>query len=171
MGAQRLNNYLAVASNEKRYFDSISEYQWVDEYANILVVQCQQIVEKLLKFLVDIYCVGDSEVEKILLSHNIVRIAQMLNDHEIRLSLTPRQLGTLKDFYFECRYPGDDYYVANLYDAECAREQMRTIYNDVLRILKKELERNTGIKEKIPEQVLKDIEHTTIGGVTEVHSF
>lgn len=101
------NNYFSIAYNDLHY---LLRYDADDEYSyNRVAVETQQVVEKLLKGLVEISeDVPVDEKAKLLGTHNLRRLGESVNLHySKKLSIT--DLAYLKDFYFEARYPGDNF--------------------------------------------------------------
>ena len=73
-------------------------------------MQCQQVAEKYLKGYLD-RLLTDEDVSDLLRKHNMKRIASRLNELYPDLGLDTIGLAYLTDFYFDARYPGDDFSV------------------------------------------------------------
>lgn len=101
------NNYLAIAKNDLRYLESNLEMK--STFYNQLSVQCQQVAEKYLKGSLERICL-ETAVPDLLRGHNLKKVASKLNDLVSGLNLDTVGLAYLSDFYFDARYPGDDFY-------------------------------------------------------------
>lgn len=101
------NSYIDIAQNDLEYLESVVESG--STFYNQMAVQCQQVAEKYLKGYLDKLFV-DEDVSDLLRKHNMKKIASMLNEIRPDLKLDTIGLAYLTDFYFDARYPGDDFY-------------------------------------------------------------
>lgn len=101
------NNYLDIAKNDLEYLESV--LAGGSTFYNQLSVQCQQVAEKYLKGYLDKIFV-EEDVSDLLRKHNMKKMASKLNAWSSGLSLDTIGLAYLTDFYFDSRYPGDDFY-------------------------------------------------------------
>ena len=101
------NTYLAIAENDLAYLEEIRKTG--STFYNQLSVQCQQVAEKFLKGYLDNLLL-EEDVSDLLRKHNMKKIAVKLNDLYPELGLDTVGLAYLTDFYFDARYPGDDFY-------------------------------------------------------------
>lgn len=109
------NNYLDIAANDLDYLESILAVG--SSYYNQLSVQCQQIAEKFLKgYLERVFL--EEDVSDLLRKHNMKKIASALNQWQPDLELDTIGLAYLTDFYYDARYPGDDFYTVSKEDFE-----------------------------------------------------
>ena len=102
------NSYLDIAENDLEYLESVLKTG--SRFYNQLAVQCQQVAEKYLKGYLD-RLLSDEDVSDLLRKHNMKRIASRLNELYPDLELDTIGLAYLTDFYFDARYPGDDFSV------------------------------------------------------------
>ncbi|MFQ7311269.1 HEPN domain-containing protein [Sellimonas sp.] len=102
------NSYIDIAQNDLEYLESVVKSG--SRFYNQLAVQCQQVAEKYLKGYLDKLLV-DEDVSDLLRKHNMKRIASRLNEMYPDLDLDTIGLAYLTDFYFDARYPGDDFSV------------------------------------------------------------
>lgn len=109
------NNYLDIARNDLDYLKSVLDTNCT--FYNQLSVQCQQVAEKYLKGYMDKLCLED-DVTDLLRKHNMKKIASHLNQLYPDLNLDTIGLAYLTDFYFDARYPGDDFYTVSKDDFE-----------------------------------------------------
>ena len=108
-------SYYEVACNDYRYF---TNYLIIinDEYNNPLAIQAQQIVEKLLKHIVDVYCL-EYDQKEVLRSHKLQSIYTTIRESYPEFVLKRDDLLFLSSFYFDARYPGVDYIIVDREDA------------------------------------------------------
>lgn len=109
------NTYLDIAENDLQYLKSLLEIK--STFYNQLAVQCQQVAEKFLKGYLDKISV-DEDVSDLLRKHNMKKIASRLNEIKPELDLDTIGLAYLTDFYYDARYPGDDFYTVTKDDFE-----------------------------------------------------
>ena len=101
------NNYLDIAENDLQYLEAVLKTG--NTFYNQLAVQCQQVAEKFLKGYLDRILL-EEDVSDLLRKHNMKKIAAKLNEIKPELKLDTIGLAYLTDFYFDARYPGDDFY-------------------------------------------------------------
>ncbi|HJB88019.1 MAG TPA: HEPN domain-containing protein [Candidatus Blautia excrementigallinarum] len=104
------NTYIDIAENDLQYLESVLKTG--NTFYNQLAVQCQQVAEKFLKGYLD-RTVLEEDVSDLLRKHNMKKIASKLNDMNPGLKLDTVGLAYLTDFYFDARYPGDDFYTVS----------------------------------------------------------
>ena len=126
------NSYFSLAFNDLRY---LLRYDPDDEYSyNKVAVEAQQVVERTLKGIVE-KCDAiqmDTKV-KLLGTHNLRRLGTELNEHyNMNLSIT--DLAYLKDFYFEARYPGDNFIIVTRTDRDKCMRIVREVLSAVLHL-------------------------------------
>lgn len=109
------NNYLDIARNDLEYLESVLGNN--STFYNQLAVQCQQVAEKFLKGYLDRLCL-EEDVTDLLRKHNMKRIASKLNELYPGTDLDAVGLAFLTDFYYDARYPGDDFYTVTKEDFE-----------------------------------------------------
>lgn len=104
------NTYIDIAENDLQYLEFVLKTG--NTFYNQLAVQCQQVAEKFLKGYLD-RTVLEEDVSDLLRKHNMKKIASKLNDMNPGLKLDTVGLAYLTDFYFDARYPGDDFYTVS----------------------------------------------------------
>lgn len=104
------NTYIDIAENDLQYLESVLKTG--NTFYNQLAVQCQQVAEKFLKGYLD-RTVLEEDVSDLLRKNNMKKIASKLNDMNPGLKLDTVGLAYLTDFYFDARYPGDDFYTVS----------------------------------------------------------
>lgn len=108
-------SYYDIAERDYQYF---MQYQnMIDpEYNNPLAIQAQQIVEKLLKHIIECYC-QEEDPREILRSHKLQSIYLTINRIYPEFQLNRNDLLFLSSFYYDARYPGVDFIMVNREDA------------------------------------------------------
>lgn len=111
--------------NTKSYYDVAMEdykflvfsYEHLDEVPgyNAIVVQEQQVVEKLLKHVLDTVVDLDNSID-LLKSHKLANIRRAISKC-MDCPLKDADMRFLTDFYFDGRYPSSDYVIAEKQDA------------------------------------------------------
>ena len=104
------NNYLDIAEIDLQYLEAVLKTG--NTFYNQLAVQCQQVAEKFLKGYLDRVLL-EEDVSDLLRKHNMKKIAAKLNEIKPELKLDTIGLAYLTDFYFDARYPGDDFYTVS----------------------------------------------------------
>lgn len=96
------NTYFGLAMNDYKYLQATRHLK----FYNNIAVQCQQICEKLLKAVIE-QVVPNAANE--LRTHNLKRLYDRVKS---RISIPYEHelyLGSFSDYYFDARYPGDDF--------------------------------------------------------------
>ena len=108
-------SYYDIAERDYQYF-----IQYKDmihpEYNNPLAIQAQQIVEKLLKHIIEYYC-QEEDPREILRSHKLQSIYLTINRIYPEFQLNRNDLLFLSSFYYDARYPGVDFIMVDSEDA------------------------------------------------------
>ena len=104
------NTYIDIAENDLEYLEAVLKTG--NTFYNQLAVQCQQVAEKFLKGCLDNMAL-EEDVTDLLRKHNMKKIAAKLNALKPDLKLDTVGLAYLTDFYFDTRYPGDDFYTVS----------------------------------------------------------
>ncbi len=125
------NTDFDIAENDLQYLESLLAVK--STFYNQLAVQCQQVAEKYLKGYLDKIFV-DEDVSDLLRKHNMKKIASKLNAMKPGLDLDTIGLAYLTDFYYDARYPGDDFYNVTEEDFE----KCLSVMYDTVKKLKEE---------------------------------
>ncbi len=101
------NSYLSIGQNDLAYLEAVLKTG--STFYNQLAVQCQQVAEKFLKGYLERLML-EEDASDLLRKHNMKRMAAKLNQLRPELQLDTVGLAYLTDFYFDARYPGDDFF-------------------------------------------------------------
>lgn len=118
--------------NETYYDIAMIDLQYMQltlnsHFYNNITIHAQQVVEKLLKSVVELVCPDPTDL---LRSHNLRNIIDEINNNE-KLDIDRKDMAYLKDFYFDARYPGENYTQVTREDCtEC----LEIMYNVIDRV-------------------------------------
>lgn len=131
-------SYYDIAERDYQYF---MQYQNIidPEYNNPLAIQAQQIVEKLLKHIIECYC-QEEDPREILRSHKLQSIYLTINRIYPEFQLNRNDLLFLSSFYYDARYPGVDFIMVNEEDAiRCVQivEEVKVAVDEFIMNMKK----------------------------------
>lgn len=102
------NSYRSLAENEYLYMKaSIEVARRLGNY-NILAAQCAQICEKYLKAIISEKLIMDANNKELLQSHNLRSILIKIKE-VYPMEITLRDIKYVGDFYFDARYPGENF--------------------------------------------------------------
>ncbi len=113
------SSYYDVGMNDYSYFKQVMCANLDFPNYNGIAVQAQQIVEKLLKYILSELCTKEDNTD-ILRSHKLVNLYNTILSQDIDIVLNKDDLRFLTDFYYDARCPGNDYIVVTIEDAERA---------------------------------------------------
>lgn len=122
-----INSYYQLAKNDYLFLQSAKH----SKLYNNIAVQAQQTVEKYLKHLVYTFCVDHRESLRALKSHSLVKLNNILIESGIDLELSKGDLAILKDYYYDAKYPGDNFIVVTKEDADHALYVVEEVKNMV----------------------------------------
>lgn len=117
------NDYYSIAVNDYEYLTSIRGTKFYNQVAP----QCQQICEKLLK---SILVTMDVE-SRFLKSHSLTDVYKKVKGE---ITLTEKcylSLARVTDFYFNARYPGEDFITLDEDDIKLAYDVVDEVYKVV----------------------------------------
>ena len=132
----KLNSDYGMAENDYLYAKAGMETcRQLGNY-NAVASGCAQAAEKYLKALAEICLVDDPDGVSVLKTHNLRTLVNKLKEQLPKIGLSSRDCKWLGDYYFDARYPGDNFVTVNEEDAwECLR-----ITEDIREVVQKELE-------------------------------
>ena len=128
-------SYYGVAQDDLKYLEySISVIDGAPVFNNLLI-QEQQICEKMLKELVHRF-VFTENVQSILKSHKLITLVNAVQDYTgWKLQLDLSRLRILSDFYFDGRDPSVDFLLATKEDALFGYETVQQLVTAVNRMI------------------------------------
>lgn len=136
-------SYYEIALNNLDFLeDSLT-----NNHYNDLGPMAEQIAEKMLK---SVLILEVTDPDLVLKSHNLKNIYIKIQEAGIDLGLDKKDLGSLKDVYFDARYPGENYIDVNYED--CA-DYIKTMYDVVLAVNTYRKSRGLPVKPVTPKQL------------------
>ena len=98
-------------------------------YYNQTTVQCQQTAEKFLKHLITTYCTEApvEQVKECLKTHNMRKLLRFIQDNLSDFSIDTKKVIGLQGYYYETRYPGDNFFTATEEDVEICYEAIKEV--------------------------------------------
>ncbi|WP_180270778.1 HEPN domain-containing protein [Sporanaerobium hydrogeniformans] len=128
------NSFLGRGINDYLYAKDSMKDQTQKEY-NWPAVIFAQAAEKLLKAVIEVEFVEDSQCIGLMRTHNLRTIVAKILEKFPDAKLNAKDCKWLGDFYFDARYPGDDFIVVTLEDGLEAMRIVENILKEVEKIL------------------------------------
>ena len=125
-----LNSYYGMAENDYLYAKGGMEICRALGNYNSIASGCAQAAEKYLKALAELCLVDEADAVSIMRTHNLRTLVNRIKDVIPGINLSSKDCKWLGDYYFEARYPGDNFVRVNEEDArECLRitEEIRDV--------------------------------------------
>lgn len=118
----KLNSYYGLAYNDYLYASNMLEVAGQIGNYNVVASLCAQSAEKYMKFIIEKYFIHDESSIELLRSHNLRSILNKIKELFKDCPLSSKDYKWLGDFYFDSRYPGDNFIHVNKEDGEeCCR--------------------------------------------------
>lgn len=133
----KLNSYYGMSENDYSFAkNSLATCESLGNY-NVIASLCAQAEENFLKAMVEVAFDNDSESIQLLHSHNLRAIYnEVIQKYD--LLVTSRDCKWLGDFYFDARYPGDNFVIVNRNDAEECLNIVEQLMQDCKKIISTE---------------------------------
>lgn len=145
---KKLNTYFSRAYSDYLYAKAGMEVGKNFGDYNGVASMCAQSAEKYLKAVLE-QCIIDEDVMSLLHSHNLRSILNRIKEVYKELDISTKDIKWLGDFYFDARYPGDNFVVVSEEDAlECLRI-VEELEIKVRYLLEEEEKKRSIKKEKI----------------------
>lgn len=151
-----MKSYHEIAENDLLWAkSSLNIGDQMGQY-NMVVVQAQQSAEKFIKGFIMDFMNENGRYDKDIATHNLRKLALLINEFLGTKVLNPVECKYLGDWYFDARYPGENYTeITDRQEAEeCIRlaEKIRDVlYEEIRKINHKVIE---GV-EKQPEKEIQ----------------
>lgn len=147
---EELNSYLGMAKSDYLFAkSSLDVGEMIGNYNQVVAILAQA-GEKYLKAVIELCFIGDDDAMVLLHSHNLRALYnKVITKFELKVS--SRDCKWLGDFYFDARYPGDNFVVVNRKDADECLKIVKQLEIDITKIIfaerKKRQERAKALKE------------------------
>lgn len=142
-----LNSYYGMGMNDYYYAKgSVKTSSEIGNY-NGTASLCAQSAEKFLKAVIEVCFVeeGSDEMMHLLRTHNLRPLYNKISS-KYQLSIASRDCKWLGDFYFDARYPGDNFVVVTEEDAIECLDILEKLKEDTEKILSQEKEKRHRAK-------------------------
>lgn len=134
-----MNSYYGTAENDYLYAKAgIMNDNNLSNF-NVAAGLCAQAAEKYMKAVIEIYDVDNENSLQLMRTHNLRLLVNRLRELFKGCPLSSKDYKWLGDFYYEARYPGDNFVVVNEEDAleslrlvEFLREWIESIVSEDL---------------------------------------
>lgn len=134
---ETLNSYLGMAKNDYLYAkNSMNIGKEIGNYNGVAAL-CAQAGEKYLKAAIEKCFVDDIDMMNLLHSHNLRALYNKIITR-FHLSVSSKDCKWLGDFYYDARYPGDNFILVNENDAKECLRIVEALEIDVREIIAKE---------------------------------
>lgn len=144
----KMNSYLGRGHSDYLYAKAgMSVGEEYGDY-NGVASMCAQAAEKYLKAVIE-KCVFREDAIALLKSHNLRAILNVLKEEYSHINISTKDVKWLGDFYFDARYPGDNFVEVSREDAMECLELVGKIEQEVKKILEEEEEHRKEQKKKI----------------------
>jgi len=117
------NDYYHIAMNDLEYLNAVKHLPYYNQHC----IACQQISEKLLKHILYI-SYSEEDKDKILKSHSLRTLYRTIHSYMASFSLPEEEMANLTDYYFDAKYPGNDFFTAS-------KEDFFKCYDTVLKVV------------------------------------
>ncbi len=145
-----LNSYMGMAENDYLYAKAgMNICRQLGNY-NSVAAGCAQAAEKYLKALAEVCLIEAPDAVTIMRTHNLRTLVNKIKEYRPTAELNSKDCKWLGDYYFEARYPGDNFVAVNEEDGtECIRivENIRDVVKEELEKCQKEREERKKISE------------------------
>lgn len=134
---EKLNSYLGMARNDYLYArNGMSLGKKIGNFNGVAAL-CSQSGEKYLKAVIEKCFIGDEDALDLLHSHNLRALYNKVIT-KFNLQVSSKDCKWLGDFYFDARYPGDNFVVVNEQDAEECLRIVEALEAESVKILTEE---------------------------------
>ncbi len=144
----KLNSYLGMADNDYAYAKGGMETGRMLGNFNGVASIAAQAAEKYFKALIEKCFIDDDDTITLLHSHNLRSLYNKIIT-KYSLQTSSKDCKWLGDFYFDARYPGDNFVTVNEEDAEECLQILELISEDVKNILEEEEKKREMLRQQL----------------------
>lgn len=136
-------SYFEIAKDDLLWAEYGMKAEGLPNYNNV-VISLQQATEKYLKGFINEYLNPNGIYDGDLKKHNLKKLSKIINEDFGSEVINLRDAKYIGDYYFEARYPGDDYEdITDFKTVETCYEITNTILKTIDRLILK----NDNIKD------------------------
>ena len=125
-------SYFELATRAYAGLDKLFKVAEEMEWYNLFAPECEQIIEKLLKALLEVSV--KEPVPELMRTHNLLKIGKYLNTIYTDL-IDLKTVAWIGSFYFNARYPGDDFIYVTHADATALKTATTVIADKLISTL------------------------------------
>ncbi|MDK2808551.1 MAG: hypothetical protein PWP24_1287 [Clostridiales bacterium] len=152
----KINSYYGRGYSDYLYAKAGMEVGRVHGDYNGVAAMCAQAAEKYLKAILE-RCTMDQEVMTLLRSHNLRALLNRIKQDYPEFEASTKDVKWLGDFYFDARYPGDNFVVVTQEDAEECLRLTKELQERTQELLGKEEQ-----KQKEKKHIIQNLDEFTI---------
>lgn len=123
-------SYYDVAMNDYEHFNWLIQSKDLAHTRNPITIQAQQIVEKLLKYVLEEIACNEDNTE-LLRQRKIRSLGAAVKDQVGVTVISADDARFLTEFYFDARYPGENYIEATAEDVDRAIQVTKSVVESV----------------------------------------
>ena len=116
--------------NDLEYLNAVKHLPYYNQHC----ISCQQIGEKLLKHIITLSYIHDDK-DRMLKTHSLRTIYRGIKRYIPSFDLPEEELANLTDYYFDAKYPGNDFFTATEEDFYKCYSSLMKIVDEVKRII------------------------------------
>lgn len=145
---EKINSYAGLAENDYLYAKNSMDVGRAVGNFNVVASLCAQAAEKYLKSVIEKSFLDDPDVLNLLHTHNLRAIYNKIIT-KYTLTVSSKDCKWLGDFYYDARYPGDNFIIVNEEDANECIHIVQQIRKDIYSVLELIESQNEKAREKI----------------------
>ena len=147
---EKLNSYMGMAYSDYLYAKAGMDVGEKFGTYNGVASMTAQSAEKYLKAILE-QCMTEEDVFSYLHSHNLRSILNCIKEKFPDFDVDSKDIKWLGDFYFDARYPGDNFVIVSREDAKECLRIVEDLEQKVRRLLEQEREERERKKKKIKD--------------------
>lgn len=147
---EKMNSYMGLAENDFLYAKNGMEFCKTMGNFNPVAAGCAQAAEKYLKAVIELAFPEDEDAVRLLRSHNLRAILNKIKG-KYEVKIDDKECKWLGDFYFDARYPGDNFVETTEEDAVEALRILEQIRREAQQLVETEREKRKKEQEKLKE--------------------
>lgn len=138
---ERHMNYFEIALKSYNILDKQYEFAADTDWYNLFAAECPQIIEKMMKGILELTSPTNGQDVSIFGTHSLTRLARAVNEIYPN-TVNIEKASWLGDYYFDSKYPGDDFIIVNKDEALKIKETTQILAESLLD-LKGSIEKGT----------------------------
>ncbi|MFU0826428.1 MAG: HEPN domain-containing protein [Lachnoclostridium sp.] len=112
-----MNSYYGTAENDYLFAKAGIMNDYTNGNYNVAASLCAQAAEKYMKAVIEVFDADNENSLQLMRTHNLRLLVNRLREIFADCPLSSKDYKWLGDFYYEARYPGDNFVMVNREDA------------------------------------------------------